>query len=137
MAGIGQNAGARSTRWLFVVVAILVGAPACSAPIPGCRPAPPQHTTSLPQGGDMYQLLSALQSTLGRLDEVLDQTSRRCAALAEDPTLYDDRRDPAATTARRPRRRPSRPGPAARRAHPRPHRHQPPGARMTEPHIWT
>jgi hypothetical protein len=54
----------------------------------------------LPHGSDVYVLVRELRSALGRLDQVLDQVSARTAALATDPTLYDDRhdgRDPAAT----------------------------------------
>lgn len=57
----------------------------------------------LPHGSDVYRLVGELRSALGRLDQVLDQTSRRAEELAADPTLYDDRdrdraqRDPADT----------------------------------------
>lgn len=56
---------------------------------------------SMPSGPDVYRLISELRSALGRLDQVLDQTAGHVAALANDPALYDDRRDgrPAAHTA--------------------------------------
>lgn len=47
----------------------------------------------LPQGGDMYRLISELRSALGRLDQVFAQMSTRAEQIAHDETLYDDRRD--------------------------------------------
>lgn len=54
----------------------------------------------LPHGADLYRLVGELRSTLGRLDQVLDQVAHRAGEMAGDPTLYDDRgptRDPADT----------------------------------------
>lgn len=44
-------------------------------------------------GPDVYRVIGELRSAMGRLDQVLDQIAQRAAALADDPTLYDDRRD--------------------------------------------
>lgn len=51
------------------------------------------HSDVLPQGGDLYRVVSELRSALSRLDQVLDQMSTRAEQIAHDPTLYDDRRD--------------------------------------------
>lgn len=50
-------------------------------------------STTLPHAGDVYRLVSELRSALGRLDQVLEQTSRRMAAITADGGIYDDRRD--------------------------------------------
>jgi hypothetical protein len=49
MARIGQNTKPRSTRWLYLVVAILVGTlTACSTPIPGTPSAAPGPPSAVP-----------------------------------------------------------------------------------------
>lgn len=57
------------------------------------RATAPWAGANLPRGSDVYRLVGELRSALGHLDQVLDQTSIRAGELADDPTLYDDRRD--------------------------------------------
>jgi hypothetical protein len=51
-------------------------------------------------GPRLYRLVGELRSAVARLDQVFMQMSGHAAALADDPTMYDDRgrgHDPAAT----------------------------------------
>lgn len=50
------------------------------------------HASTLPHASDVYRLVSELRSALGRLDQVLEQTSQRVAAITADGGIYDDRR---------------------------------------------
>ncbi len=45
------------------------------------------------RGADLYHLIGELRSAAGKVDQVLDQLAGRAEQLADDPTLYDDRRD--------------------------------------------
>lgn len=53
---------------------------------------PGRGAVTLPHGGDVYRQVGEWRSTIGRLQQVLEQLARRAGELAEDPTLYDDRR---------------------------------------------
>jgi hypothetical protein len=54
-----------------------------------------------PCGPSLYRVLSALNGAVYGADQLLDQLRGAAVALAEDSTMYDDRRDrPAQRTAR-------------------------------------
>jgi hypothetical protein len=64
------------------------------------RSTAPWAGNVLDHGPYVYRTVGELSSALGRFDQVLDQLSQAVAALAADPTMYDDRRDrPAERTA--------------------------------------
>ena len=66
------------------------------------RATAPWEGNTLPNASDLYRVVGELRSGLGRLEQVLDQLFDRAGKLAEDPSLYDDRRSevyPAGMTA--------------------------------------